>query len=268
MNIKFSIVAPIYSQSNNLHYRTNKIDRLIQSIHEQSFKDFELILINDGSPDPALFPKLEEWARKDERIVLVNQNHQQRVATRNNGMKLARGEWICWADSDDQYTRDYLWVCDETIKSNPEFPIFIFGALIKRPEGITVRHALDIPEEGDGHEWFGSGRTNTGSFIFKRELLEDTDNWIPNCESPYEFAAQSRVDLRLDPNDDRVENPTGAFTDGIMRRGLSLGNPWGDDWLQIFKLTRHNKAKSIDIPIYIIYPRGSEQEPEFLGETT
>jgi glycosyltransferase involved in cell wall biosynthesis len=257
---KFSIVVPVYSEETTNHYRGKTIRRLVDSILNQTFTDFELLLVDDGSPDPTIQPTLQEYANKDDRVKVIYQENQQRAVARNNGMGQATGDWICWADSDDQYTRDYLWVVNESIKQYPEYSIFFFGALIKWKDALQVRHAFELEEEGDGHVFFRSGHINTGSFVFHRGLLDYPEHWIPNASSPYQFAAESRVDLRYAADTPDIEEPAGAFTDGKMRVGLSLGNPWGDDWLQVYLLTRHYKAKSIDIPIYIIYPRGTEDD--------
>jgi hypothetical protein len=72
----------------------------------------------------------------------------------------------------------------------------------------------------------------------------------------------SGFDYKLTPNDgayDKVgENPEGIFTDGLLRVGFSLGNPWGDDFLQFYKLTRDNTSKPLDVALYVQYPRCSE----------
>jgi len=63
-----------------------------------------------------------------------------------------------------------------------------------------------------------------------------------------------------------VENPTEAFQDGVYRHGLSLGNPWGDDFLQFFLLTRDHRSKALDVLLYIQYPRAHEEIYEHFGE--
>ena len=52
----------------------------------------------------------------------------------------------------------------------------------------------------------------------------------------------------------------------FMRQGVSLGNPTGDDYAQFYYLTRDNHSKALDIALYIIYPRTSEDEQEYFGE--
>ncbi len=88
---------------------------------------------------------------------------------------------------------------------------------------------------------------------------------IPDSVNPYQFAAESKFDLKLDPIADKFqyensENPEGAFSDGVYRHGLSLGNPWGDDALQFYLLTRDNHSKPLDVLLYVQYARGYEED--------
>lgn len=96
--VKISIIVPIYNVEKFLK-------KCIDSILEQDFEDFELILINDGSTDNSL-----EIAKKycDERIVLIDKKNEGLSATRNLGIKRAKGEYILHIDSDDWIAPNYL----------------------------------------------------------------------------------------------------------------------------------------------------------------
>ena len=84
---------PVY---NGEHY----IDYSVRSILKQSLTDFELIIINDGSTDNTK-AICEEFAKSDDRIILINQQNQGAHHARNNGLKKARGAYYCFFDSDD-----------------------------------------------------------------------------------------------------------------------------------------------------------------------
>ena len=88
-----SIIVPIYKVETYL-------PTCIDSILAQTFRDFELILVDDGSPDncPAL---CDAAAQKDERIRVIHQKNGGLSAARNAGLDIARGEWIGFVDSDD-----------------------------------------------------------------------------------------------------------------------------------------------------------------------
>ena len=88
-----SIIVPVYNVEQYLR-------RCVDSILAQTFTDFECILIDDGSPDncPAI---CDEYAERDNRIIVIHQKNAGVSAARNAGLDLARGEWIGFVDSDD-----------------------------------------------------------------------------------------------------------------------------------------------------------------------
>ena len=97
---KVSIIIPIY---NNEKYLMESID----SVLNQTFQDFEIISINDGSTDNSL-KILEEYAKKDSRIKIVTQENKGAGSARNEGLKLAKGEYLAFLDGDDFYNLDFL----------------------------------------------------------------------------------------------------------------------------------------------------------------
>ena len=98
--VKISVIMPIY---NSEKYLKEAID----SVLNQSFKDFELICINDGSTDNS--PEiLENYRKKDKRIKIINQKNQGLSAARNKGLKNSNGEYIYFIDSDDYISKNTL----------------------------------------------------------------------------------------------------------------------------------------------------------------
>jgi len=258
----FSITMPVAD-------RPKMTARAIRSVLNQQYPHWELMVVDDGSNEETK-EVIHSFAEKDERIkVLTHDKGYNRAISRNDGMDSSRNDWICWLDSDDEYVSHYLRACDRMINQNPQYKIFNFSHLIYFPNNTsTVRPAFRPALTDVGHEWFRSGNIGTGAFIFRRDLwLSDKKYRIPDEASPYAFAAKSNFDVRLTPQDDAYskigDNPEGAFTDGKLRQGLSLGNPWGDDHLQFFKLTRDNYSMPFDIALYIVYPRASEEDYEY-----
>ncbi|WP_434798705.1 glycosyltransferase family 2 protein [Terrisporobacter vanillatitrophus] len=93
MNPKISIIVPVYKVEKYIY-------KCIDSILAQTFKDFELILVNDGSPDRC-GDICEEYARKDDRIVVIHKDNGGQASARNKGIDIARGYYIGFVDSDD-----------------------------------------------------------------------------------------------------------------------------------------------------------------------
>ena len=88
-----SVVFPIYNAS-------MFIDESIESILNQSYENFELILINDGSTDNSL-EKCEKFSKSDSRIKIINNSHQGLTKSLNDGIKISSGKYIARQDADD-----------------------------------------------------------------------------------------------------------------------------------------------------------------------
>lgn len=93
MNDLISVVVPVYKVE-------PFIEHCVSSIVNQTYKNLEIILVDDGSPDQC--PKMcDEWARKDSRIVVIHKKNGGLSDARNAGMKVAAGNYIAFVDSDD-----------------------------------------------------------------------------------------------------------------------------------------------------------------------
>ena len=106
-----SIIVPVYNVESILHY-------CLDSILSQSYRNFELILIDDGSKDNS--GKIcDEYASKDNRIIVRHIENQGVSNARNSGIKLAKGEFILFIDSDDYVESTYL---EELIRLHHDNP--------------------------------------------------------------------------------------------------------------------------------------------------
>lgn len=97
---KITIIIPIYNAQ-------KYIDTAIQNILKQSYINFELILINDGSTDSSQ-QICESYKTKDNRIILVTQVNKGPASARNVGIKIAKGDYIGFVDADDEIPFDYF----------------------------------------------------------------------------------------------------------------------------------------------------------------
>lgn len=91
--MKLSIIVPVYKVE-------KYIRRCLDSIINQTFTDFELILVDDGSPDTS-GEICEGYAKKDERIRVIHQENKGLSGARNTGVEVSKGEYIGFVDSDD-----------------------------------------------------------------------------------------------------------------------------------------------------------------------
>ena len=92
-NPKISVIIPVYNVEKFLR-------ECLDSVVNQTMRDIEIICVNDGSTDNSL-DILKEYAAKDDRIIVINQTNGFVGSARNNGLKIAKGEYIQFVDSDD-----------------------------------------------------------------------------------------------------------------------------------------------------------------------
>ena len=97
---KISVIIPVYNVEQYLR-------QCLDSVVNQTLKDIEIILVDDGSTDSSL-SICNEYAQKDSRIKVLKQNHKGAGAARNKGLEIARGEYLSILDSDDFFELDML----------------------------------------------------------------------------------------------------------------------------------------------------------------
>jgi glycosyltransferase involved in cell wall biosynthesis len=124
----FSIVIPVYN-------RSLFIIEAIKSIQNQSFKDWECIVVDDGSTDDSA-SVIKKLVEEDNRIHYIYQENAERSVARNNGIKNSKGNYICFLDSDDEFLPNHLQVLYNqiNIKGAPEALFFTNYILSKLGE--------------------------------------------------------------------------------------------------------------------------------------
>lgn len=105
-----SIVVPVYNVASYL-------EQCLDSILAQSFMNFEVIMVNDGSTDKS-GEICKEYTKKDQRFQVINQENQGLSGARNTGLAHIHGEYVCFVDSDDCLHPDYLKILYENLKQN------------------------------------------------------------------------------------------------------------------------------------------------------
>lgn len=110
--MKLSIIIPVYQTQDT-------IDRCIESILQQSFTDYEIILVDDGS-DYECSQLCDKYPRKDRRITTIHKENGGLSDARNTGIKHSKGEYITFIDSDDAIQNDTLQALMDEINKYPE----------------------------------------------------------------------------------------------------------------------------------------------------
>lgn len=120
----FSIIVPIFNAE-------KYIRRCIESIICQTYTNFEVILIDDGSHDHSLEICLE-YKSKDTRIKVIEQKNQGVSSARNIGIKESSGNWIIFIDADDWINKNALKISAEILNRNTEFDTLIWSCSLFR----------------------------------------------------------------------------------------------------------------------------------------
>lgn len=109
-----SVVIPLFNKESVIYTS-------ISSVLRQSFQDFEIIVVDDGSTDKSV-DVVQSY--NDERIRIVQQTNQGVSAARNRGIEEAQGEYITFLDADDEWDKDYLLVQSQMIEKYPQCDVF------------------------------------------------------------------------------------------------------------------------------------------------
>lgn len=141
-NILISVIIPVYKAEKYLN-------KCIDSVLNQTFKNFELILVDDGSPDNS-GAICDEYAKKDSRIKVVHKQNGGSSSARNAGIKVAQGEFINFIDSDDTIPNDSL---ENLIKVQKENDAdFVCGVLESSYSNNAIQKIPFINKYFDLHE--------------------------------------------------------------------------------------------------------------------
>lgn len=139
-NPMFSIIVPVYNTEKEL-------ERCVRSVTCQSFRDFELILVDDGSKDSS-GALCDAFSAEDSRIVTIHQQNAGSSEARNTGIRAARGDYLLFLDSDDLWDDACaLEKLDKQIREHPA-DVICFGVRIYDDDGTFVKERLPLPYNG------------------------------------------------------------------------------------------------------------------------
>lgn|SRR5574344_286807 len=168
--MKLSIIIPIYNVEDTL-------DKCIESVISQSFTDYEMILVDDGSPDGS-GDICNFWAENDKRIKVIHKNNGGLSDARNAGINIATGDYITFIDSDDHIAPNTLLPLMYELEKHKdydiiEYPIYVFfGSKKQKILNFDNRTFTDIFND----YWLGcKAYTHLYSCnkIFRRELFNE-----------------------------------------------------------------------------------------------
>ena len=169
--MKLSIIIPVYCVEDTL-------DRCIESVIRQEYTDYEMILVDDGSPDNCP-QKCDEWASRDSRIIVIHKQNGGLSEARNYGIDIAQGDYVTFIDSDDFIREDTYAPLMKKLAERPdidilEYPVYVFY-------GSSKQHLLDFSNEKEYHNmddyWYeGQAYQHTYAWnkIYRAEIFKET----------------------------------------------------------------------------------------------
>lgn len=170
--MKFSIIIPVYNAKKYLQ-------KCINSCINQTFDDYEIILINDGSTDGSDII-CEEYSRKNRDIIFLSQNNCGLSATRNRGLRIAKGKYISFLDADDYIAEQYLETIYETMeKSSLEVVTFNYSQYEENGNFIQTVRPINFEKEKitSGIKFIENNGYNViataWNYVYSRKFIED-----------------------------------------------------------------------------------------------
>ena len=159
-----SIVIPLYNKE-------QYIGACLNSVLSQTYKDFELIVVNDGSSDNSV--DIVNMIR-DERVQLLSKNNGGPASARNLGVKEAKGEWVVFLDADDIFLPFALEYFIELISKHPGYSYYCCNYMLKTNNETTLFSKGRFEGEVPNNFYFEFTERLTdrpGSAIYKRDIL-------------------------------------------------------------------------------------------------
>ena len=181
-----SVVVPVYNAAAFL-------GRGVDSILAQSFRDFELILVDDGSKDDS-GAICDKYAEQDDRVRVVHQENAGVSAARNAGMKVARGEWVTFVDSDDMVLDCFLESLVAAVRTDERIDLAYCGYAI-----VDSKTSIKTYKSGAY-----VGRDRMHELLSKTNLLYRCSPWAKLFRRSIIAHNELRFDENLSISEDRL----------------------------------------------------------------
>lgn len=175
-----SVIIPVY---NTEPYLRHCVDSVLQS----TYRDFELILIDDGSTDGCL-RICREYAEQDARVHVIAQANQGVSAARNRGLEVCRGDWVVFVDADDVISGELLgWIAREEDRDLLLFDFARTEEDLTAPAGETLRY--------DGEDALGMVRS---TLLIQQPRKGGNVDFLSACAKAFRKSVIDQYGLRFD----------------------------------------------------------------------
>ena len=184
--MRFSVIVPLYNKA-------PYVRKALKSIVNQTFQDYEVIIVNDGSTDNSLDIVNELF----ERFKILNQENVGVAAARNNGVAKSKGEYLCFLDADDWWEPTFLEEMDRLIKEYPDAGLYATNYIYYKPGKTHValkieRGYMNYPEaylRGEMPVW-------TGAACMPRKVFDEMGGFPKGIKLGEDFLLWAKTALR------------------------------------------------------------------------
>jgi polysaccharide pyruvyl transferase CsaB len=237
-----SIVLPVY---NGEAYLRGALD----SILNQSYTNFEVIAVNDGSTDTS-GKILEEYARQDNRIRAIHQENQKLPRTLTNGFKFAQGEFLTWTSHDNRLKKDYLEKLVACLQRHPSWDMVYANIDIIGEDGSPLENSTWFTgyqhPPGSDHihlpKYTSKLNTYPNNSISGAFLYRDRVKWLIGDYSPWQYTREDydywmKVNALLSIRHADFNSPVYDYrfhTDSLTHRDDELGITRDRKYLMVF----------------------------------
>jgi len=197
----FSVIIPLYNKD-------NYIKDALNSVISQSFSDFEVIIINDGSTDKSLINASEI---EDNRVIIINQSNAGAPTARNNGISLAKSKYIALLDADDYWHQNHLLELKKLIEIFPGAGLFCNNYQIYytqdtvRPANFNFDFKNDCLRVDD---FFKASITNSVAWTSAVGFTKEKFDAVGGFNTTLKTAQDSDLWIKMALKYDVVFNPT------------------------------------------------------------
>ena len=193
--IRFSVIVPLYNKA-------SYVRKALASIVNQTFQDYEVIIVNDGSTDNSLaivekfFEQIDDrWI--DDRLTIISQANAGVAAARNKGVKESKGEYLCFLDADDWWEKEYLDELDKLIHEYPDAGLYATNYVYYKPGKTHValkleRGYMNYPEaylHGEMPVW-------TGAVCMPRKVFDEMGGFPKGIKLGEDFLLWAKTAIK------------------------------------------------------------------------
>lgn len=193
-DVFISVIIPTYN-------RLELLKQTVESVRAQTFRDFEIIVVNDGSTDGA-----DAWLADQADIVGINQFNSGIAASRNRGAEEARGQWLSFLDHDDLWAQDKLELQARFVKERPELAMVAARHVRLGKRFKNIRNGQRLWGDLFVKE-YSQSFIHTSSVMIRRDVFDD----VGGFPTQYKFADEFHVWLEIAAN-----HPIGYLDDPLV----------------------------------------------------